>query len=53
MKPMNFPGRKVQRQINAQREDRSKPYTDEELQMISNARAIRTKKNRTGTRTKI
>ena len=50
---MNFPGRKVQRQIDAQREDKSKPYTEEELNLISHAKAIRTKKNRTGTRTKI
>ena len=53
MKPKNFPGRKVQRQIDAQREDRSKPYTEEEQRLIADARALRTKKNRTGTRTKI
>jgi hypothetical protein len=49
MKPRNFPARKLQRQINAQR-DMSKPYTDEELARLADARNVRTKKDRSSKR---
>ena len=46
MKPKNFPGRKVRRQIDAQKRQAgtaSKPYTAEELARMETARAVRSK----------
>ena len=45
MRPWNFPGRKVIRQINTGR-DMSQPYTDEENARIKKAERIRSKKGR-------
>ena len=45
MKPKNFPARKLQRQMDANR-PRNEPYTAEELAKLDSARAIRTKKYR-------
>ena len=45
MKPKNFPGRKLQRQLLAKR-NRGILWTNEELQQIAQARQIRTKKSR-------
>lgn len=51
MKPRNFPARKLQRQIDAKRqEDKTNhvPYSDIELSAIADARNVRTKINRSG-----
>ena len=45
MKPCNFPARREQRRIDANR-DRSTPYTPTELLRVEAARLIRTKKHR-------
>ena len=45
MKPKNFPARKLMRQINAKR-DMCLPYTGTENALVTEARAIRTKKAR-------
>lgn len=47
MKRKNMPARKLLRQLNAGR-DMSKPYSEDELQQLDAARAIRTKKSRVG-----
>ena len=46
MKPMNFPARKLMRQLNAMRV----PYTHSEVRALAKARNIRTKKNRANPR---
>lgn len=45
MKPKSFPARKLIRQLKAPR-NMSKPWTEDELNQISAARQIRTKKDR-------
>lgn len=46
MKPKNFPARKLKRQIDAQRGDKTTPYTIEEKQRLNRATNTRTKKDR-------
>ncbi len=49
MKPMNFPARKLLRQLNAKR-DMSTPFTADEIKQLRSAEHIRTKKNRANAR---
>lgn len=50
MKPMNFPARKLERQLRAKAREEGRGVTDEEVIEIGEARMKFTKKNRSGTR---
>lgn len=46
MRTKNFPARRLARQLRAARDDAYAPWTEDEVKLLTKARAIRSKKSR-------